>query len=161
VAELKFRRIGDVPAIEVKAQQQDDRRVSVWLRTLERDKVTVIYTNYDPDMILERHGHSSDNLVYVMEGDLGVGLADGTERSCPAGTLITLEKGAVFGPLVAGPEGCLLFETWGDDVTPVPADKDGYHRLLAAQGIERLPNPPFERPAGAPEGDLGIGDRWS
>jgi len=67
----------------------------------------------------------------------------------------------VFGPLTAGPDGCLLFETWGDDVTPVPADKDGYAKLLAERGIRRLPNPPFERPAGAPDSDLGTGDRWS
>jgi hypothetical protein len=116
----------------------------------------VVLGRYDPGMVIERHGHASDNLVYVLEGDLDVG-----GRPCPAGTLIVLERGAVFGPLTAGPDGCLLFETWGDDVTPVPADKAGYEKLLADRGIRRLENPPFERPASAPPSDLGTGDRWS
>jgi hypothetical protein len=116
----------------------------------------VVLGRYDPGLVIERHGHRSDNLVYVLDGDLDV---DG--RACPAGTLIVLERGAAFGPLTAGPEGCLLFETWGADVTPVPADKEGYARLLAARGITRLPNPSFERPPDAPPSDLGTGDRWS
>jgi hypothetical protein len=154
---LAFAHIDDVPSNEVVAQQHGDRRVSVHQKVLEwTPQRMVALTRYDPGMIIERHGHRSDNLVYVMEGDLAVG-----DRPCPAGTLITLECGAVFGPLVAGPAGCLLFESWGDDVTPVPADKDGYARLLAERGVVRLPNPPFEKPPGAPATDLGSGDRWS
>jgi hypothetical protein len=154
---LAFAHIDEVPWNEVVAQQHGDRRVSVHQKVLEwTPHRMVALTRYDPGMIIERHGHRSDNLVYVMEGDLTVG-----ERPCPAGTLITLECGAVFGPLVAGPDGCLLFESWGDDVTPVPADKDGYARLLAERGVVRLPNPPFEKPPGAPATDLGSGDRWS
>ncbi len=154
---LAFAHVDDVPWTEVVAQQHGDRRVSVHEKFLEwTPQRMVVLGRYDPGMIIERHGHRSDNLVYVIEGDLTVG-----DRPCPAGTLITLERGAVFGPLVAGPDGCLLFETWGDDVTPVPADKDGYARLLADRGVERLPNPTFEKPPSAPENDLGTGDRWS
>ena len=154
---LAFVHLDDVPWREVIAQQHGDRRVSVHEKFLEwTPQRMVVLGRYDPGMVIERHGHASDNLVYVLEGDLQVG-----DRPCPAGTLIVLEEGAVFGPLVAGPAGCLLFETWGADVTPVAADKDGYHRLLEARGIRRLPNPPFERPAGAPRSDLGTGDRWS
>ena len=154
---LAFVHVDDVPWSEVIAQQDGDRRVSVHERFLEwTAQRMVVLGRYDPGMVIERHGHASDNLVYVMEGDLDVG-----GRRCPAGTLIVLERGAVFGPLVAGPAGCLLFETWGDDVTPVPADKAGYAALLAERGITRLPNPPFARPANAPPSDLGAGDRWS
>jgi hypothetical protein len=154
---LAFVHLDDVPWTEVIAQQHGDRRVSVHEKFLEwtPDRMVVL-GRYDPGMVIERHGHESDNLVYVIEGDLEVG-----GRPCPAGTLIVLETGAVFGPLVAGPDGCLLFETWGADVMPVPVDKEGYAKLLAERGITRLENPPFERPASAPESDLGTGDRWS
>jgi hypothetical protein len=37
-----------------------------------------------------------------------------------SGTLLVLEKGAVFGPLIAGPDGAMLFETWAGDPRPVP-----------------------------------------
>ena len=47
------------------------------------------------------------------------------------------------------------------DVTPVPADKPGYHALLASKGIERLPNPQFQPPPSAPDRGFGQGDRFS
>src|SRR5262249_37819286 len=116
---LAFVHLDEVPWREGIAQEHGDRRVSVPGKfpggAPER---MVVLGRYDPGMVIERHAHASDNLVYVLEGDLDVG-----GRPCPAGTLIILERGAVFGPLTAGPDGCLLFETWGDDVTPVPADK--------------------------------------
>ncbi len=154
---LAFVHLDEVPWREVVAQQHGERRVSVHQKFLEwTPERVVVLTRYDPGMVIERHGHATDNLVYVLGGDLDV---DG--RACPAGTLIVLEQGAVFGPLTAGPDGALLFETWGADVTPVPADKEAYARLLADRGITRLPNPPFERPASAPASELGHGDRWS
>jgi len=144
---LAFVHLDDVPWREVIAQQHGEQRVSVHEKFLEwTPQRMVVLGRYDSGMVIERHGHASDNLVYVLEGDLDVG-----GRPCPAGTLIILEQGAVF----------LLFETWGSDVTPVPADKEGYAKLLAERGITRLPNPPFERPTSAPPSDLGTGDRWS
>jgi hypothetical protein len=83
----------------------------------------------------------------VLEGELMVG-----ERACPSGTLIVLEVGAAFGPLIAGPRGALLFETWAGDPAPVPADKDRNQALLRERGIERLPPPTIVRPAPAPRG---------
>ncbi len=101
---------------------------------------------YDPHVVIERHGHASDHLVYVLEGELRVG-----ERVCPSGTLIVLEVGAAFGPLIAGPAGALLFETWAGDPRPNPVDKEGYYALLKEKGIVRLPNPRFAKPASAPQ----------
>ena len=102
----------------------------------------VVLGHYDPGMIIERHGHRSDHLVYVLEGSVDIG-----GRHCPSGTLIVLEEGAAFGPLVAdGDEGCIMFETWLDDPLPGPADEDGFRSLLAAHGVEPLPHPPFDAP---------------
>ncbi len=133
----------DVPWQEVRAQQHGDRRVSVHEKFLEwsGDRMVVL-GHYDPGMIIERHGHRSDHLVYVLEGSVDIG-----GRHCPSGTLIVLEEGAAFGPLVAdGDEGCVMFETWLDDPLPVPADDDGFRSLLAEHGIEQLPHPPFDAP---------------
>jgi hypothetical protein len=145
---LSFTHEADVPWQEVLAQRHGERRVSVHEKFLEwtADRMVVL-GRYDPGVIVERHGHRSDHLVYVLEGELTVG-----DRRCPPGTLIVLELGAVFGPLVAGPDGALLFETWAGDPAPVPADKDGYLALLRERGIERLPPPRIVRPASAPRG---------
>src|SRR5205085_5519278 len=88
----------EVPWQEVLAQRHGERRVSVHEKFLEwtADRMVVL-GRYDPGVVVERHGHKSDHLVYVLEGDLVIG-----DRHCPAGTLVVLEVGAVFGPLVAG-----------------------------------------------------------
>ncbi len=145
---LAFVQEADVPWQEVLAQRHGERRVSVHEKFLEwtPDRMVVL-GRYDPGVVVERHGHKSDHLVYVLEGQLQVG-----ERRCPAGTLIVLERGAVFGPLVAGASGALLFETWAGDPGPVPADKGGYYALLRERGIERLAPPRIARPATAPGG---------
>jgi hypothetical protein len=143
---LAFVHGDDVPWREVLAQRHGRQRVSVHEKFLEwTSERMVVLGRYDPHVVVERHGHRSDHLVYVLDGDLVVG-----DRPCPAGTLIVLEKGATFGPLIAGDRGALLFETWAGDPAPVPADKDEYYALLRARGIERLRLPPFERPPNAP-----------
>jgi hypothetical protein len=144
---LAFVHIDDVSWTEVIAQMHGDRRVSVHEKFLEwNDRRMVVLGRYDPHVIIERHGHASDHLVYVLEGDLLVG-----DRQCPAGTLIVLELGAAFGPLIAGDNGALLFETWAGDPRPVPADKAGYYALLEQKGVVRLPNPRFTKPDTAPK----------
>ena len=142
---LAFVHMDDVPWTEVIAQLHGERRVSAHEKFLEwTSQRMVVLGRYDPHVVIERHGHKSDHLVFVLEGDLMV-----SDRHCPRGTLIVLELGAVFGPLVAGEKGALLFETWAGDPAPVPADKEGYYALLAERGITRLTPPKIERPASA------------
>jgi len=145
---LAFVHQADVPWQEVLAQRHGERRVSVHEKFLEwtADRMVVL-GRYDAGVVVERHGHKSDHLVYVLEGELMVG-----DRACPSGTLIVLEVGAAFGPLIAGERGALLFETWAGDPAPVPADKDGYYALLRDRGIERLTPPAIVRPPTAPRG---------
>lgn len=145
VPRLAFVHLDDVPWNEVIAQLHGERRVSEHEKFLEwTPQRMVVLGRYDPHVVIERHGHKSDHLVFVLEGDLQVG-----ERHCPRGTLIVLEVGPVFGPLIAGAKGALLFEVWMGDPAPVPADKDGYYALLAARGITRLTPPKIVRPASA------------
>ena len=60
--------------------------------------------------------------------------------------MVLLEHGAKFGPLIAGPEGSLLFEVYLGDSQPVPADPEGFLKLLESMGIEPLPHPVYEYP---------------
>lgn len=136
----------DVPWREVVAQLHGTRRISVHEKFLEWTPARmVVLGRYDPGVVVERHGHASDHLVYVLEGELCV-----ETRVCGPGTLVVLECGAVFGPLVAGPAGALLFEVWMGDPAPVPADRAGYEALLRERGITRIPPPVVERPPGVP-----------
>jgi hypothetical protein len=136
MAELVFRHIDDVPFQEVRAQLHGERRVAVRLKFMElAERPTVIFTEYDPGLTLEAHGHSSDHVLFILKGSLRVG-----EVECTSGMTILLEHGAVFGPLVAGPEGTQLLEFYTVDVAPVPADPAGYEELLAAKGIVRVPS---------------------
>ncbi|MEW6268181.1 MAG: hypothetical protein AB1689_02645, partial [Thermodesulfobacteriota bacterium] len=129
----------DLPWVEVVAQRHGERRVSVHNKFLEWTPERMAdFARYDPGVVIERHGHASDHLVLVLEGELAVG-----DRACGPGTLIVLEQGAAFGPLVAGSRGALLFGTWACDPRPVPADPEGYARLLAERGIEKLPVAPL------------------
>jgi hypothetical protein len=142
VAELKITTLDDVPWQEVKAQQHGDRRVSIWEKYLEwTPDLMVLYARYDAGMVVERHGHRSDHLVYVLDGEITVG-----DVVCRAGTNIVLEQGAVFGPIEAGPGGALLYEVMMGDPRAVPADRADFDALLAARGITPLPNPPLDAP---------------
>lgn len=132
--------------IEVKAQQHHtdsgDRRVSVWEKYLEwTPELMVLYAKYDPGFLTERHGHLSDHIVYVLQGEVTIG-----DEVCGPGTNVVLDRGAVFGPIEAGPDGALMLEVMMGDPRAVPADREGFERLCAERGITPLPNPPFEAP---------------
>lgn len=142
---LAFTHIDDVPWQEVRAQQHGDRRVSVHEKFLDWvPKWLILYARYDPGMIVERHGHRSDHILLITKGDVMIG-----DRHCTAGTMIVLEKGATFGPLIAGPEGTEWFEIFLGDPSAVPADKAEFEALLRSKGVTPLPNPLFERPPSA------------
>jgi predicted enzyme related to lactoylglutathione lyase len=135
MAELIFRHIDDFEPDEARAQLHGDRRAAAKVRRLERGPGrTVLYTEYDPGLTLEEHGHRSDHVIFVIDGFLHVG-----ETPCPPGTMVLLEHGATFGPLVAGPDGTTLLEFYAGNPNPVPADPEGYQVLLADRGITVVP----------------------
>jgi quercetin dioxygenase-like cupin family protein len=141
--ELKIAHVDDVEWQEVKAQQHGNRRVSVWEKYLEwTPDLMVLYARYDPGMLTERHGHMSDHIIYVLEGEITVG-----EVRCRPGTSIVLETGATLGPIEAGAEGALLLEIMMGDPRSVPADPEGFAALLVDRGVRALPNPPLQAPA--------------
>jgi len=91
--------------------------------------------------MIHKHGHNSEHVVYVLGGSMTCG-----DVECTPGMHITLEKGATFGPFVAGPDGVELFEVMMGDPRSFPGDTEGFDKLLAEKGAKRLPNPPIDMP---------------
>jgi hypothetical protein len=140
----RFTHLDDVAWQEVRRQQHGDRTASVrekWLDFGER--FLSLYARWDPGMIVQPHGHNSDHVVFVLEGEMTCG-----DVRCPAGTHIALDQGDTFGPFVAGAEGVVLFEVMMGDPRSFPADQEEYARFLEAKGVTLLPNPPIELPHG-------------
>ena len=138
----RFARLDEVPWQEVRRQRHGDHEASVREKWLEfSPRYLSLYARWDPGMIVHAHGHRSDHVVFVLEGDMTCG-----DVHCPAGTQIALDHGDAFGPFVAGPEGVVLFEVMMGDPRSFPADPDGYQALLAERGVEQLPNPAIDLP---------------
>src|SRR3954451_13956201 len=139
---LRISHIDDLEWTEVRVQTDGTRRRSVWNRFVEMTpKRSVIYTRYDPGFILPRHSHVDEEIIFVVEGDLMIG-----DRHCPKGSVIVLEAETMFGPLIAGDEGTLIFEVFPGVTDRHDADLDEWHRVLDERGITALPDPPFTLP---------------
>jgi hypothetical protein len=136
----------DVPWQAIKAQRNADGSVAhvweKWLAFSPDPQYLTLYARYDPGMVVRRHGHFSPHVVFVLEGEVSFG-----ERRCPAGTHVELPAGAAFGPVVAGPEGAVLFEVMMGDPRSWGDDPGAFEAALAARGAEALPDPPLEFPA--------------
>ena len=145
--EVVFRHLddADVPWQKVRAQRNADGSESFvhekWLAFSPEPQYLSLYATYDPGMVVRRHGHFSPHIVFVIEGDLWVG-----DEHCQKGTHVELPLGAAFGPLVAGDDGCVLFEVMMGDPRSWGDDPEVYERVLAERGVEPLPDPPLEYP---------------
>jgi len=119
------------------------RRVSGHLKIIERSaQRVVVYTRYDPGLVIEKHSHLANEVLFVVGGEL---IVDG--RVCLPGTTLVLEKGTPFGPVVAGAEGTVLFETFDGETGHVSEDYEGFLRILSDRGITILPEPDETVPA--------------
>ena len=138
----RIRHLDELEWQEVRRQQHGDRTVSVFEKWPEfSDRYLTVYARYEPGMMVHAHGHNSDHVVFVIEGDV---MCD--DVHCPAGTHIALDQGDTFGPFIAGPEGAVLFEVMMGDPRSFAADPEGWERLLAERGVQQLPNPPIDMP---------------
>lgn len=138
----RFRHLDELPWQEVRRQQHGERAVSVREKWLEfSPRYLSLYARWDPGMMVQPHGHNSDHVVFVIEGEMTCGAV-----SCTPGTHIALDQGDVFGPFVAGPEGVTLFEVMMGDPRSFPGDLDAFEALLADKGVRQLPNPAIDMP---------------
>ena len=124
--------------IEVRPQiHRGNRRVAGHLKIIERsEERVVVYTRYDPGLVIEKHSHLANEIIHVLDGQL---IVDG--QVCSAGTTLVLEKGAPFGPVVAGAEGAVLFEVFDGETGHISEDYEGFQKLLEERGISVLPEP--------------------
>ena len=124
--------------------RRGDREVSVREKWLDFSPAFLsLYAKWDPGMIVQAHGHNSNHVVFVLDGEMTCG----TVR-CSKGSHIALDQGDTFGPFVAGPNGVELFEVMMGDPRSFLADPEGYERFLAERDVVQLPNPPIELPHG-------------
>src|SRR5438270_6634934 len=123
---------------EVRRQQHGERMVSVREKWLEfNDRYLSLYAKWDPGAIVQPHGHNSDHIVFVLEGEMTCG-----DVHCTPGTHIALDQGDTFGPFVAGADGVVLYEIMMGDPRSFPADLEGHEQFLATSGVIQLANPP-------------------
>ena len=141
-------RVGNVHELAwIRSREQDNAdgsRSAVLNRIVASAPMFVTYTRYEPGMLLARHSHQADEVIYILEGEVRVG-----ERLWTEGTVAILEAGAFFGPLVAGPKGALLFEVFNGRPERVGQDRSGWDALKAERGVTELPNPNYSLPEDA------------
>lgn len=135
----------DVPWQAVKSQRNADGTEShvweKWLAFSPEPQYLTIYAKYDPGMIVRRHGHFSSHIVFMLEGDATFG-----DHHCPAGTHIELALGAAFGPVIAGPQGAVMFEVMMGDPRSWGDQPELFAAALRERGVVALPDPPLEFP---------------
>ena len=129
----------------VKAQRNADGTDSFvrekWFAFSNDPQYLSLYAEYDPGMIVRRHGHYSPHIVFVIAGSATFG-----DRECPAGTHIELPFGAAFGPVVAGPDGVTFFEVMLGDPRSWGDRPELFEQALGERGAVALPDPPLDYP---------------
>jgi len=139
--EPTFWHVDDIDWTPVQRQRNADGTVSV-----VREKWPIIrpgflsaYVHYESQMVVRRHGHRSNHVVFVLDGGAWIG-----GEWCSAGAHFHVPLGAAFGPIVAGPDGVTCWELsfgdfggWGDR-------PELYQREIETRGITPLPDPPLE-----------------
>lgn len=139
---LLIRHVDDLEWHEVRVMLVDGKRSVVKNRFVDfGEHRTICHTWYDPGIALARHSHFSEELIYVLEGGFWI-----DEVWCPEGTVIVLEPGTYFGPLIAGPEGAYLLEAFPGIGVRAGQDRTGWEERAKALKVEPLPDPPFAPP---------------
>ena len=137
----------DVPWIPVRSQRNADGSEShvweKWVAFSVDPMYLALFAQWDPGMIVRKHGHFSPHVLTVLQGDFLCG-----ERLCGVGTHIELPLGADFGPFRAGPKGVTLYEVMMGDPRSWSDDPDAMTKILEEHGVTQLPDPPIELPAG-------------
>jgi hypothetical protein len=140
--EPRYRHADEEEWREVKAQDHDGRRVRVREKWMEYSPACLtLIGKWDPGMIVRKHGHLSQQIIFVTDGSMTV---DGVV--CTKGMHIVLEVGAAAGPMIAGPDGVEVFEIMMGDPKSWSNDQAAFETLLAEQGYKELPVPPIKLP---------------
>lgn len=134
-----IKHLDDVPEEEMlRFRFKDGRTASIWEKWIEMSPRYVAFWNrWDPGAMSAQHGHTGDHINLILKGEIRS--KDG--RVCRAGDHIMLEWGDVFGPWVAGPEGCELYGFVAGDGAPFMGDPDVWQAWLDEHGAVSVPLP--------------------
>ena len=107
----KIKHLDEIPEEEMyRFRFKDGRTASIWEKWIELSPRYIAFWNrWDPGAMTPRHGHHGDHINLILEGEI----RSQQGHVCRAGSHILLEYGDVFGPWVAGPEGCKLYGFMG------------------------------------------------
>ncbi|HEX7096504.1 MAG TPA: hypothetical protein VF183_11520, partial [Acidimicrobiales bacterium] len=88
------------------------------------------------------HGHTGDHSVFILSGEITIG-----DHLCRAGSHLVLEWGDMFGPMIAGPDGCTMYGVIAGNGRPF-LHNEKWAAFLAERGAQELPvelpeMPPF------------------
>ena len=151
----RFSHLDDLEYQEVRRIGIGDREISVREKWLDfSPEYLSFYAKWDPGMIVQPHGHNSNHVIFVLEGDMMCG-----DVVCRKGGHIALDQGDTFGPFVAGPSGVELFEVMMGEPRSVAADPEGHDRVLADPGPPPPPQPPTHTPTAIQPPRSSTGDR--
>lgn len=97
----------------------------------------VALIDYAPGTVIPPHSHGTDYTSIVVSGEIEI-----TRRLHRAGAVRVVRAGTVYGPLIAGPDGCRVIEVFEDRsrlLATYPKD-DELSRQFAAMQDEYLRN---------------------
>jgi len=135
--EPRFQHLDDMEWHEVLAQDHSGVRKTAREKWVYFEPRCLAFAgNWDPGMVIARHGHMSPNTIYVVEGSIESG---GVE--CTKGMNIMLDVGTPYGPNITGPDGVIVYEVMGGDPWVWYADPEGFAALKRERGIRQLANP--------------------
>ena len=138
----RFKHFDDVPWEEVRKLDFGDHTTSVREKWLDfSPRFLSLWAEWDPGMMIHGHGHNSNHMVFVLDGDMMCG-----DVHCTKGMHISLDHGDTFGPFIAGPNGVTLFEVMMGDPRSFSSDEEQWAKLLAEKGATQAPNPPINMP---------------
>lgn len=133
-----IKHLDDVPAEEMlRYRFADGRTASIWEKWIEMSPRYIAFWNrWDPGAMTPHHGHTGDHVNFILKGEIRCG-----DIVARAGTHIMLEWGDLFGPWIAGPEGCELYGFIAGEGAAFAGDEARFEALLKEQGAVRVPLP--------------------
>jgi hypothetical protein len=127
-----------VPAEEMlRFRFKDGHTASIWEKWIELSPRYIAFWNkWDPGAMTAQHGHHGDHINLILQGEIR-----SETHVCGSGTHIMLEYGDLFGPWVAGPEGCTLYGFVAGEGSSYTGDIGVWHAWLEKHGAESVPVP--------------------
>jgi len=76
----------------------------------------VLVVRYDPNCVVGVHYHNCDYCSVIVEGSIKIG-----HETHEVGSMRFVKAGTVYGPLIAGPEGCTAIDVFAVGNDPMSA----------------------------------------